>query len=232
MSDLSSKADLSAVPTKTSELSNDSGFITSADVPTNTSQLSNDSGFITSADVPTKTSQLSNDSGFITSAAIEDKRDWNDISYPASIEEEDYNITSWTLVVDGQESLIDKTWTFDLFEKTSDVRSWYARGLSIQEAASVSTSDGHNFRLDMEILRNDWVSDDDVLVYGTFSLDSIVDGQTSIINLTWEYRVGGEKHNFTAPITVTMRNTSFALKDYVDSRLAALEARIAALEGS
>lgn len=43
------------IPTKTSELTNDSGFITEADiptVPTKTSQLTNDSGYITSADVP------------------------------------------------------------------------------------------------------------------------------------------------------------------------------------
>ena len=53
-------------PTNTSDLNNDSGFITSADVPTKTSDLTNDSGFITSADVPTKTSDLTNDSGFIT----------------------------------------------------------------------------------------------------------------------------------------------------------------------
>lgn len=43
---VSVKADLSAVPTNVSQLSNDSGFITSADVPTKTSQLSNDSGFV------------------------------------------------------------------------------------------------------------------------------------------------------------------------------------------
>ena len=54
------------IPTKTSQLQNDSGFITSASVPTKTSQLLNDSGFVTSASVPTKTSQLQNDSGFIT----------------------------------------------------------------------------------------------------------------------------------------------------------------------
>ena len=56
------------VPTKTSELTNDSGFLTTADIPTKTSQLTNDSGFITSADIPTKTSQLENDSGFIAQA--------------------------------------------------------------------------------------------------------------------------------------------------------------------
>lgn len=58
------------IPTKTSDLTNDSGFITDADVPTKTSELTNDSGFITDADIPTKTSELRNDSGFITSGDI------------------------------------------------------------------------------------------------------------------------------------------------------------------
>lgn len=92
------KAVKDAIPTATSDLTNDSGFITDAgvtsfngstgaitytapvtsvngdtgdvtvNVPTATSDLTNDSGFITSADVPTATSELTNDSGFITSA--------------------------------------------------------------------------------------------------------------------------------------------------------------------
>lgn len=79
-----------SVPTKTSDITNDSGFITSADVPTKTSELTNDSGFITknvsdlanyytqsevngmlnALSVPTKTSDLVNDSGFLTSIPI------------------------------------------------------------------------------------------------------------------------------------------------------------------
>ena len=58
------------IPTKTSQLQNDSGFVTSASVPTKTSQLQNDSGFVTLASVPTKTSQLQNDSGFITASSL------------------------------------------------------------------------------------------------------------------------------------------------------------------
>lgn len=55
------------VPTKTSQLQNDSNFATTSDIPAKTSQLTNDSGFITSSDIPTiptKTSQLENDSNF------------------------------------------------------------------------------------------------------------------------------------------------------------------------
>ena len=67
---------VASIPTKTSDLTNDSGFITEADipaVPTKTSDLTNDSGFITESDIPTiptKTSQLTNDSGYITSADV------------------------------------------------------------------------------------------------------------------------------------------------------------------
>lgn len=60
----------SGIPSKTSQLTNDSGFITSSSIPTKTSQLTNNSGFITSSSVPTKTSQLTNDNGFITSSSV------------------------------------------------------------------------------------------------------------------------------------------------------------------
>lgn len=41
-----------------------------ASIPTKNSQLTNDSGFITSADIPTKVSQLANDSDYQTSAQV------------------------------------------------------------------------------------------------------------------------------------------------------------------
>lgn len=49
------KVEIPTIPTKTSDLTNDSGFITASDIPTiptKTSQLTNDSGFITTADIP------------------------------------------------------------------------------------------------------------------------------------------------------------------------------------
>ena len=70
-----------AIPTKTSQLQNDSGYITEEDIPTiptKTSQLQNDSGYITEDDIPTiptKTSELENDSGFTT---IDDNATAND----------------------------------------------------------------------------------------------------------------------------------------------------------
>lgn len=92
-----SKAEVDAkIPTKTSQLTNDSEFVDTdtlvgseenlmAMIPTKTSQLTNDSRYITNADIsleisaakaevradiPTKVSQLTNDAGYITKADI------------------------------------------------------------------------------------------------------------------------------------------------------------------
>ena len=54
------------VPTKTSDLNNDSNFASTTDIPTKTSQLKNDSNFASTADIPTKVSELNNDSKFVT----------------------------------------------------------------------------------------------------------------------------------------------------------------------
>ena len=60
----------SEIPTTTSQLTNNSGFITIADVPTKVSQLQNDSNYATQSELPTKTSELTNDSGFINSSEV------------------------------------------------------------------------------------------------------------------------------------------------------------------
>jgi len=66
-------ANTPSIPTKTSDLTNDSGFITASDIPA----------------IPTKTSDLTNDSGFITASDIpaQEQADWNesDSSDPAYI---------------------------------------------------------------------------------------------------------------------------------------------------
>lgn len=60
----------SEIPTTTSELTNNSGYITIADVPTKVSQLQNDSNYATQSELPTKTSELTNDSGYINSSEV------------------------------------------------------------------------------------------------------------------------------------------------------------------
>lgn len=73
----STKADVSSVPTKTSDLTNDSGFLTSAPVASVNGQTgavsltASDVGALpSSTTIPTKTSDLTNDSGFITASAV------------------------------------------------------------------------------------------------------------------------------------------------------------------
>lgn len=68
-------AKTSAIPTTTSQLTNNSGYITENDVPVNVSEFENDAGYITTADiptvnVPTKTSDLTNDSGYVTNTTV------------------------------------------------------------------------------------------------------------------------------------------------------------------
>ena len=60
-----------SIPTKTSELINDSNFATTSAIPTKTSDLTNDSSFVVISEIPTKTSELTNDSGYTTSEDIQ-----------------------------------------------------------------------------------------------------------------------------------------------------------------
>lgn len=64
---LSETVDLSSYLTKTEASST---YAKPSDIPTKVSQLTNDSEFITSSVIPTKTSQLTNDSGFITKSGF------------------------------------------------------------------------------------------------------------------------------------------------------------------
>lgn len=87
-----------SIPTKTSDLTNDSGYITSSSVPTKTSDLTNDSGFITSSSLPTKTSDLTNDSGYITSSSLPTKT--SDLTNDSGFVTTDTN-TTYTLSISG-----------------------------------------------------------------------------------------------------------------------------------
>ena len=69
------------VPTKTSDLTNDSNFASTSDIPTKVSELDNDSKFVTeddltakgyasTSDIPIKVSELQNDSKFVTETAL------------------------------------------------------------------------------------------------------------------------------------------------------------------
>lgn len=70
LTEYAKKSDLPVVPTKVSDLTNDAGYITSADVPTKVSELTNDEGFITTSDLPSNVSELTNDANYITLADV------------------------------------------------------------------------------------------------------------------------------------------------------------------
>ena len=79
------------IPTKTSDLDNDSGFITLAEVP---AQVNSDWNAVSGPEmilnkpaIPTKTSDLQNDSGFVTSAEIPEQvnADWESTSGKSEI---------------------------------------------------------------------------------------------------------------------------------------------------
>lgn len=58
------------IPSKTSQLTNDSQYATTSSIPTKVSQLTNDAGYAKTAAIPSKLSQLTNDSGYITASAV------------------------------------------------------------------------------------------------------------------------------------------------------------------
>ena len=68
---LESKADTSAIPTKVSQLENDSDFVTSTEVSTNYATKTELASKANASDIPTKTSQLENDSTYQTKANLD-----------------------------------------------------------------------------------------------------------------------------------------------------------------
>ena len=79
------------IPTKTSDLDNDSGFITLAEVPAQVNSdwnaVSGPEEILNKPSIPTKTSDLQNDSGFVTSAEIPEQvnADWESTSGKSEI---------------------------------------------------------------------------------------------------------------------------------------------------
>ena len=123
------------VPTKTSELENDSNFVTSADIPTKTSQLTNDSNFAVAADIPTKTSELQNDSGYVTAAEVEDVQ----------------RIEAWKHSDSDKKATLTKAGTYQTFgefpitENDSTINyKWYGEIYFDGTSATIGTSSNYN----------------------------------------------------------------------------------------
>ena len=163
-------------------------------IPSNTSQLSNDSGFITSTDVPTKTSDLTNDSGFITAADIVTKRDIMDMR--ARGVPQNTNAQSWFTI--KYETTTENAWYYD--------EGRWESGNTTRVIAAPAT---------------------------IYTLQKLQDSQ-------WT-NIGEFQLNNNAEATVTYDGVTYSITGYVGeivtsnqliSQIAALEARIAALEGN
>ena len=143
-----------AIPSKTSDLTNDSGFITSADIPpipSKTSDLTNDSGFITSASLPTKTSDLTNDSGFITSASLPTKV--SDLT-----NDEGFTSTSWNQIQTTGTKIAEISIngaSTDVYAPTSGGSS----GHTILNGSGTAMTDRSNLQFDDLSVSDDSVND-------------------------------------------------------------------------
>ena len=70
---INTKANQSDIPTKVSQLENDSNYATKSEIPTKVSQLENDKNYAIKSEIPTKVSQLQNDSDYVVRSEIPTK---------------------------------------------------------------------------------------------------------------------------------------------------------------
>lgn len=91
-----------SIPTKTSQLTNDSGYITSSSLPTKVSELTNDSGFVTSSSIPKKISQLTDDLKINSRVtAIESELEFVDLGLPSGTKWASKNIGATSITNTG-----------------------------------------------------------------------------------------------------------------------------------
>lgn len=150
-----------AVPTKTSELTNDSGFLTSAPV----TSVNGQTGAVT-VNVPTKTSDLTNDSGYITSAPVQSV---NGQTGAVSLDASDVGALPDTTVIPS---------------KTSDLTndSGYITASAIPSVPSASTT---NPKMDGTASAGSsgaWSRGDHVHPHDTTKQDSLTSAQLAAVN--------------------------------------------------
>ena len=182
--DLSAKADLSAIPTKTSQLSNDSDYITLAQVPT-PSYIEDATGNRINANL---------------SCIYIDDTAW-EVTDPSS----NKHILEYVGFIQSYH-----TWECVEPENIKLVLT-YANDWELQVYTWQEVGPGGDY---------DWVLD----INGSYDGDSDITTIPYFVNAQTTY-------NYSAQRPVT-KHLTLATKEYVDSRLSALEARIAALEGN
>lgn len=160
---------------------------------------------VVNSELPTKTSDLTNDSGFITSADIITKRDLNDLNIYVDpvVAYTPIEVTVW------HTSVISTPYTLNWNGSTS----W------------LYTDDGTSIQIYFDNYSNNYVIAGHIQDMGGTS--RIVNGSFDLAPPLWSANIETE---YFYKIEVASIKAHIVTREYVDSRLSALEARIAALE--
>ena len=139
----------SSIPTKTSQLQNDSGFITEGNIPTKTSQLQNDSGFITKeVDNLTNYTPTSSLSAVATSGAYSDLTGTPDLSVYATTTQlgtETTNRENADIGLQGQiDAITSATDVKDIVGTYTDLQNYDTQHLGNNDIIKVLQDSTHN----------------------------------------------------------------------------------------
>ena len=143
--ELNTKADVEDIPTKVSQLENDSNYLTSIPSEYITETELNDKGYLTEhqdisgkankSDIPTKTSQLTNDSDFATNASVDEKI--ANINAP-SLEGNTLTFGNYTITYNETDDTLDFIYNGVIEEPV--VSNYVSEGLSLYiDASDVAT---------------------------------------------------------------------------------------------
>lgn len=167
--------------------------------------------------LPTKTSELSNDSGFITEASYIEDANGNRIN--ANLSCIYIDDTAWEMTDPSSNKYV--------LEYVGFIQSYHTWECIVPENIKLVLTYANDWELQVYTWQevgpgddHDWVLD----INGSYDGDSDITTIPYFVNR-------GTTYNYSAQRPVT-KHMTLATKEYVDSRLSALEARIAALEGN
>lgn len=127
-----------SIPTATSELTNDSGFITNANIPTRTSQLVNDSGFVNSQNIPVQS--VNGLTGNVVLDADTIPFDSND-----SIAEKVNSLTAEDINYDNSSSGLSATDVQGAIDEVKDSALKIANVHSLKDSTTITSSTTYSY---------------------------------------------------------------------------------------